>query len=926
MTKPTTPIQGHTNGVPVAGAEAKLSGLQILLIILFFASGACGLIYEIVWSRLLLLVMGATTFAISTVLTAFMAGLALGAYLGGLLAPRLRRPATAYGLLEIGIGLYALLLPWLLSLAVPLYRWLYAASESSFLLLTVVRFVVCIVLLLIPTTLMGATLPVITQYLAARTGAVGRPVAILYGVNALGAACGVIFAGFVLLPWLGFATTTLIAACVNLLVGAIVLGTFRQSTSSGVRPITQASGRGGYGLAPYRLRLLVMSAFAVSGFCAMVYQVCWTRALITVVGGHTYAFSCILGAFILGLSVGSMLMSRWVDRLRRPVLVFGLCELVLGCSAAVVVPLLGLMPDVVRGLMERFGHSFSTLRWVEFALIIALVLVPTLIMGAIMPLIARLLARGIGDAGGAVGRAYAVNTIGTILGASATGFILIPVLLGVRLSILLAVILNILVGLTLLSSALKRTLWRVLPWPAGVAAAVVAGPVLARPWDTAQFARANFRAREPVAEPMDVLYYREGIDATVSVTARRGIRTLRVNSKPDASDHAADCQTQVLLGHVPALLCPSPEKVLVIGLGSGMTTSAVACHPEVQRIDSVEISPAVLEAATLFSAKNYDILNNSRVRHIRADGRNHLLLTTQMYDLIVSEPSDPWLAGIGSLFTHEFFELCRARLEPDGLLAIWMATYALSPDAFPRIVATLHDVLPYVSVWETSSENYCLIASARRPELSLVQLEQRFANPWVRADLNRIGIRDLATLLGTFVADQDSLRNRLPRGGFHTDDNAFLEFTSPAYAWAGGGDVTHTKEWLLDALATPFGQMIRTNPSDQHHRNIVEQTRAQQAAMRLRWETHIALRALQFSEAVAQMNEALDLAPENVRAVSTAVELHQFLRQWIEPGPDGRFPEWMSRGWHRVQQSLTPEMRDLCFGPIPDSQLGLPGS
>jgi spermidine synthase len=366
--------------------------------------------------------------------------------------------------------------------------------------------------------------------------------------------------------------------------------------------------------------------------------------------------------------------------------------------------------------------------------------------------------------------------------------------------------------------------------------------------------------------------------------------------------------------------------VLVIGLGSGMTTGAIACHPEVQRIDSVEISRAVMEAATLFSAKNYDILNNSRVRHVRADGRNHLLLTTRTYDLIVSEPSDPWLAGVGSLFTHEFFELCRARLKPDGVLAIWMATYALSPDAFPRVVATLHDVLPYVTVWETSSENYCLIASARQSELPLGRLEQRFAHPWVRADLNRIGIRDIAALLGTFVADQDSLRERLPLGGFHTDDNAFLEFTSPAYAWAGGGDVTHSKEWLLGGLVSPFERMIRTDPSNQHHQAVVEQTRARQAAMRLRWETHVALRALEFSEATARMNEALELAPDSVRTVSTAVELNQLLRQWVEPGPDRRFPEWMLSGQNRLQRSLTPEMRGLCFDAIADSQLGLPGS
>jgi len=764
-----------------------------LLYVLFFVSGAAGLVYELVWVRQLVLVFGGTTYAITTVLVAFMGGLGLGSFLAGRLAPRLSRPGPIYGLLEVAIGAYALCIPWLLTLVEPAYRAAYPYLAHHPALLTLFRFAISASILLVPTTCMGATLPVLVRYVAAWRPAPGGGVAMLYGLNTLGAVAGVLLAGFYLLPVCGLTVATRVAAAGNFSVGVLALLLLRGVVA---RPTGQTTAlRVSCETPPVGLSVslqgLLLGGLAVSGLAAMVYQITWTRALIMSVGSSTYAFTSILAAFILGLALGSLMVAGRVDRWRRPLLICAVLELVLAVVAAAIAPTYGRLPGVVSTLVERYHADYTVLWGWQFVVITVVTLVPTLAMGALFPLVVQTLAGGRGDTAGATGRAYAVNTLGNIIGAFLGGFVLIRSdVLGVQNSIFLACLLNALVGLTWLVAGVgpARSSRH---WAMGVGLAATAWILAVRVtggrWDLAALTSGPYLHRGASADKR-VIYYADGADLTVAVRQSRhdpDALTLTVNGKPDASTGVEDMITQLLLGHVPALLSPAGNDVCVIGLGSGMTLHALACYPHCRRLDCVELSAEVLAAVAYFKPFIADVLDDPRVRLIRNDGRNHLLLADQQYDLIVSEPSNPWLAGVANLFTREFFALCRQRLRTGGRLALWMQGYSLSVDDFRLIVRTLFSVFPQVALWELSEHDYLLLASSERSLVGLDELLRRFALPRVRTDLWRIGIWQPAGLLGHFITADQPLRRWAGAGRLHTDDNTSLEFTAPLSLYRG---------------------------------------------------------------------------------------------------------------------------------------------
>lgn len=366
----------------------------IIVYSLFLLSGCTGLIYEVVWSRELIFVLGGTTYAITTVLVAFMSGLGLGSYVAGRISDHLQQPGRAYGFLEIAIGLYALAVPLLLQTAEPLYRMLYLSVADMPWLLTGARFLVSSIVLLVPTTCMGATLPMLVRYITREGQAFGRSVSLLYGINTFGAMLGTMAAGFWLIPTWGLTYATVIAASINLLIGITAVWAFRSSVQPGTEQATKTRktppSKKKTAITPElvvtgSLRWAVLIAFGLSGFAAMVYQIAWTRALVMCVGSSTYAFTCILAAFIFGLALGSLAVARWVDRWRQPVLIVGALQLAIALSAIVIVPIHGHVPLIVKDLVAHYRNSYSTLLAYQFALIIAITVVPTLLMGAIFP-------------------------------------------------------------------------------------------------------------------------------------------------------------------------------------------------------------------------------------------------------------------------------------------------------------------------------------------------------------------------------------------------------------------------------------------------------------------------------------------------------------------------------------------------------------
>ena len=745
----------------------------------FFLSGATGLVYEVLWIRMLGLVFGHTVFAVTTVLTAFMAGLGLGSWIFGRLADRQTRPLRLYGVLEIGVGLFCLLVPVLLPWVEAAYRALARGLGLSFFTFSLAQFALILVLFLPPTTLMGATLPILSRVFATEARTLGRRVGFLYALNTLGAMVGTGLAGYLLLPALGMRATLFLAAAVNITVGALIVLADRHvaAAAPAEAPVAPTADTAEVE-PPSAAATLTAAALAVAGAASMVYEVAWTRALSLAIGSSTYAFTAMLLAFLLGLALGSALFSRLFGARRLGPAAFGLLQLGAGLAALGILPLFERLPDlVVRALAVSLAPGFVLL--VEVALAVAAMLVPTLLIGAGFPCAVQVVARGPARVGGDVGRLYALNTLGAIVGTVVAGFALVPII-GAQGAVKVAIGLNLALGLVLVVAG-RRTVpqWQ---WLGALALAlvIVAGLVRVRAWNPVMMAAgASVYARQyqrfagqgglaQATADSQLLFYRDGLTATVSVHREGPTTSLRVNGKTDASN-GVDMHMQLMLGHLPLLLHPDARGVLVIGLGSGVTVGAVAAHP-VERVDVVEIEPAVVEAAAFFERENRAVLRDRRVHLAIGDARNVLVAADRRWDVIVSEPSNPWIGGVATLFSEEFYALARSRLTPGGVMVQWVDGYAIRPEDFKMIVRTFRTAFPATTVWHAHGvADFVLVGSAEPRPLDLARVQAAWeASPALREDFGRLGFRAPSAFLADFLlAEPDTARLTLGADAEH---------------------------------------------------------------------------------------------------------------------------------------------------------------
>lgn len=884
---------------------------------LFFFSGACALIYQITWMRLFRLAMGNTVFTSATVLTAFMAGLALGSWLAGRLADRTGRPLRVYAWLEVFIGLCGLAMTPAFSALEPVYGWLYRELGGAGLWLGVGRFVASAALLALPTTLMGATLPLLSRFTTQRLERMGRDLGRLYALNTLGAALGAALTGFLLVPSLGVQTTLWAAAGANLLIGALA---FVLADAPPARPPADepASRRGD---------LTALWALGLTGFASMIYEVSWTRTLSLLIGSSVYAFTLMLVAFICGLGLGSLVLAGWIDRRARLLGTLALLQLAVGLTALLVEPLFGLLPLVVVELVNRYAGSFGLLHLSEFLLAFGLMFLPTFAAGGIFPAAAKLYTRHLATVGKSVGDAYAANTLGAVLGAFAGGFLLIP-LIGVQASILAATTLNIGLGLYFLwrDGSFRRPLVRLLaPGLLLLPLAVSRLPA----WDVAllnsapylyagQYQNAARLAGQGVAHAIGqdrrLLYAKEGMTATVTAWDLRGERFMRVNGKVVASSQGKDLRSHSLLAHLPLLLHEDPQQVLLIGLGCGISLGAALCHP-IAAIDCVELSPEVVEATELFSEVNQNALADPRTRMIVGDGRNHLALSEGRYDVIISQPSSLWIAGMVDLFTREFFHDCRQKLAPGGLVGVWLQAYALEPEDVQTIVATFADAFPYMSMWELMPGiDYLLVGSASPVEVGLDRLATRLDRPGVRRDLVRSGGGDALDVLCSYVMGDQGIKKLAGDAPLNTDDNARLEFAAPrglyrdlsrgrglfsladlaavrrvdlgfvhpaappqlTRAWAARhlalDGLMHERRGAYSEALAQMGKAARLRPEDIEVRRVLPELSFKLA--------EDAIRRGRFQQAVRWYDELLTALPDHAVGHYRKGELHEHLRQW----------------------------------------------
>jgi spermidine synthase len=767
-------------------------------------SGATALIYEIVWARRLSLILGSTTSAASAVLSAFMFGLAAGALLVGRRADASRRPLRWYGVLEMGVGIYALAFDSLLDLAkgaLAAQPWLCAFA-----------------LLALPAALMGGTLPVLARAASDTTQRGTRAFGSLYGVNTLGAVLGAVLAGTLLLESLGLSGATRLAAILNIALGvafwaaAMVAGD--RSVYSGDEEAPPPKPLGDAEPA-------IVGAFFLAGFAALGLEMAWFRLLVYYLEGFTIAFSLMLAAYLLGVGAGAIggtslaLLAKNPRRLLARVL---LVEAVLALATFLFVTPLGDSLEAMREGYKLRDAIDATYAARLFWMALVVVFPATFCSGMLMPIVARITLADRETIGRHTGVVYAASTFGAVLAPPVTAFLLLPALGAPKTIAVLAAI--VLLAGTAVAFARGLREWAFAGGAAVtfVVLCIVAG--LSTPLVLRSFV---FRSERP----RRLLYTDPGRTCDVSVVEEVPDATRRLYldgfSAAETGSHYAYMRMQ---GHLPMLLHPDPEEVLVIAFGTGTTAGAVACHPEAKRIVCVEIEPGVYDAAPYFAEANRKVLEDPRVERVVADGRV-FIRNGGKYDVITLEPLMPYTPQAVHFYTKEFYELARAALKPGGICCQWIPPQGVSGDDFRRLVASAAQVFPHVSLWYFPHA-VLMLGTEAEPRIDAKTLVARVNTKKVLEDLHFAAVDDAPHLLGACVVSGAALQKAIEGAKPMTDDHPDLEFRPLARGLGRRSVQDHAEvlEFLRDHHDAGAAWLTRPSADDADAKTLADLTAA----------------------------------------------------------------------------------------------------
>ncbi|PLX44814.1 MAG: hypothetical protein C0609_04870 [Deltaproteobacteria bacterium] len=799
--KPKPPAEGSSGAkdrILTAVDPSKISlpprrnDLYAFTAALFTLSGACGLIYQVIWSRLIVLVFGSATHAISTVLGVFFLGLALGSYLAGKNNERFKSPLLFYGLLELGIGIYALLFNPILDLAQYAHHGVFPLLFDSPMALTMARVAIAGLVLLPPTVLMGATVPVVGDFLTRSPDYVGRDYGLIFSLNTFGAAAGSFVSAFFLIPSLGLQATLWIAAAINLGIGVASIWAARGRPLP-KKAVSQPSVENS---TVTRVEAYAcLAAFAVTGFLGLLYEVSWSRALILVFGTSVYAFATMLTTYLIGLALGSMVMGKFVDRIKSPVKAFAAVQLIVGVAVFVSTVAIGMLPDQLVGLF-RMDTSWRTVTLVEFIICFGIMFIPAFGSGMLFPLVTRIfMGQRKFNIGRTIADSYAVNTLGCIAGSFVAGFALIP-LIGIEMTLLLGAAANMMVAAWLTAFFTEWAAKKRFAAITVIIALAITGVFAMRSWRPLAMnsgiyvygdALSNMESGvKTFVDSYKMLFYREGPSATVAVVESPRGRFLRVNGKTDGGAvkmGRSDDLTQSFLGLLPLLYLPEAEDALVIGLGTGMTLNAALSNDRT-RVDCIEISPAVAEAAAYFKDVTDDAMDSPRVTLKLLDGRTWLDAMPRAYDIIISEPSHPWQTGNANLFTDDFFKASIKRLKEGGVFCQWLPYYRMDEEHFKTLIKTMHLTFPYVNVWVVNTD--ALVIGSKDPlSLDWPSIKAMSFDTSAKDILGHLGIETFPQLMSFFYLDTPGV-DALIKGVsmVNSDDHPIIEYSAPKYLLA----------------------------------------------------------------------------------------------------------------------------------------------
>jgi spermidine synthase len=780
--------------VPASLLAADMSRVRAQTVAaLLFGSGFCALIYEVAWLRLLRLVFGASTAANAAVLAIFLGGLGLGGWWLGRRADAARNPLAFYARLEFGVALAAAASPLLIMVV----RWLYLALGGTAALGltggTLLRLGLSTLVLGFPTVLMGGTLPAAVRAVERRADAGRRQMGLIYGVNTLGAVVGSLCASFFCLEMFGTNRTIWLASVINLIVALLAFGIARRIVVTDEDPAELRSESPLPAVSPAVSSApvaLILMAAAVVGFAFLLMELVWYRMLAPLLGGSSYTFGLILSVALLGIGVGSVLYAVGSQQRRPSLMAFAAsCALEALCIALPYAA--GDRIAVAAMVMRPLGFiGFLSLVGTWLAISLVVVFPAAVVSGYQFPLLVGLL--GVGDqrVGREVGQAYAWNTVGAIVGSLAGGFGLLPLLSAPGVWRL---VVYLLIGLAVISvaRALRDAAGRSRALTPLLVAAV--SVLLCRAEGPTAFWRHSpigaGRLHMSIDAPNDlqrvlnerrrpIIWEADGVESTVALD-RSNAYAFIVHGKSDGNA-IADAPTQVMSGLIGALLHPEPKRVLVIGLGTGSTAGWLAQVPSVERVDVVELEPAILHVAEVCSPVNQNVLANPKVHIVIGDGREFLLTTTERYDIIFSEPSNPYRAGVASLFTHEFYDAVRARLTEAGVFVQWVQAYEVGASTLRSVYATLGRTFPAVETWEVNrGHDLVLAARAQARPHDVAQLRARVATEPYRSALQLVwGVTGVEGFYSRFIGNA-GLGEALAHAGdarINTDDRTLIEF------------------------------------------------------------------------------------------------------------------------------------------------------
>ncbi len=776
-----------------------------LLLFLFAGSGCAALIYEIVWFQLLQLVIGSSAVSLGVLLGAFMGGMCAGS----LALPRWIRPGAhplrVYAALELGIGVLGVLTIF----ALPRLGDFYAANGGRGFAGILLRGAVCAVALAPSTFLLGATLPAISRWVEANPNGVSW-LGFFYAGNTAGAVAGCLAAGFYLLRVHDMSTATYVAAAINGVVALTAYG-LAAVTSSQAKPLATEEDAGRHSR-PGTGRVYL--AIGLSGMCALGAEVVWTRLLTLLIGATVYTFSIILAVFLAGIGIGGSAGAVWARGTERPGRALGWCQMLLAAAIAWAawmlsesLPYWPINPTLSRSPWYGFQLDLIRCAWA--------ILPATCLWGASFPLALAAVATGGKDPGRWVGRVYAANTLGAIAGAIGCSIVMVA-WVGTQQTQRLLMGFSVLAGLVMwMPAAGSAAEARAAGRPGGgivgkllgaVGALIVVGLAGWLVWKTPKVSWelvAHGRYLPTKEDKGKLLYVGEGMNSSVAVTESDKVRYFHVSGKVEASSDPRDMRLQRMLGHIPALLHAQPQSVLVVGCGAGVTAGSFTRYPGVEKIVICEIEPLIPRAvASYFSNQNYSVVSDPRVTIVYDDARHYVLTTPEKFDIITSDPIHPWVKGAATLYTKEYFELCKRRLKPGGLVTQWVPLYESSLAVVKSEIATFFQAFPNGTIWSNDDHgagyDVVLLGQADPMTIHVDDLQTRLDGPAGRAaadSLRDVGFKSAVELLGTYAGRPSDLGAWLKGAEVNRDANLRLQFL------AGMGLNFYDEELIFSAMS-----------------------------------------------------------------------------------------------------------------------------